>query len=188
MASLRDLIQQNNLTGTYQEIAIALNIRPQIDNPAPQSQIRAATMESLFALIPPTEKAALIANRDFSAWIASVFLSVAALPDGEDKTKYNAAANLLVQRVIESQDYNRTRIQVLASLQSEIESLKSFAALLAFDGTFSADTIALLLAELERTIPDPNYQAKVAGRSLAEAAGISPVPVMPHHVQIALNF
>jgi hypothetical protein len=185
MATLKDLIKTNNLTGSYQAIANALNAQPLVNNPISVTQVSAANATSLLSVLPLGDVNAFLSQNNFIAWIQGVNTKIIALETGSTKTTAIAASTGLLAVIVQNGLTNSTFSQLIVSLQTNVTALGYLLTLLAVDGLFSSAGLTAITSELQRTVADPNYQSQIPGQSIAQAAGLG--VVTPEQVQTVSN-
>lgn len=83
---LRRAINQQKLTGTYEEIAAALNARPVVENPVPQGMVtKWPTLIDALGLLTDAERAKL---RDVPTWFVTMVINALGAQDAAALTAH----------------------------------------------------------------------------------------------------
>jgi hypothetical protein len=111
---LRRAINRQKLTGTYEEIAAALNARPLIDNPVPRGMVtRWPTLIDVLRLLTDAERAKL---RDVPTWFMTMVINALG---AQDAAAFDAHVGLLADWQIIGNPTARKLRNLLAETQPD---------------------------------------------------------------------
>ena len=111
---LRRAINRQKLSGTYEEIAAALNARPLIDNPVPQGMVtKWPTLLDGLGLLSDAERAKL---RDVPSWFVTMFINAL---NAQDAAALTAHVGLLADWQIIGNPTARKLRNLLAETQPD---------------------------------------------------------------------
>ena len=174
---------QNN---SYESIADHLNATTTVANPEAQTQVPApVSLEALLTVLNDDEEGNIMLLGNFGEWAG-------ALKKSGTFTLQAELTSIIAASLRSSGSTPRTVVQTISDLidNEEREALKNVARVLAADDavspSFSAITRDTVIAAMDATMPDPNYQANIDGPPLYESYGLSG-PITLVMIQEALN-